>query len=301
MAHDHVHWHTRYNRAFAIGIGLNVGFVAVEFVYGALVNSLALIADAGHNLGDVVSLLLAWGAFFVAEKQPSPNFTYGLRKATVLAALFSAILLLVALGAIAWEAVRRFGAPQAVSGTTVLVVAGIGVAINTATGWLFFADRKDDLNIKGAYLHMAADAAVSLGVVVAGLLITLTGWSWLDPATSLAIAVVVVIGTWGLLRDSLRLSLDAAPKDIDLAAIEDWLREQPGVQDLHDLHVWALSTTQTALTVHVVMTGEAQDHSPRVFAEELASRFGVEHTTVQIETGAEACVSNCVAGTKRRA
>ena len=185
------------------------------------------------------------------------------------------------------------------SGTTVLVVAGIGVIINTATAWLFFADRKDDLNIKGAYLHMAADAAVSLGVVVAGALITLTGWNWLDPTTSLAIAGVVLIGSWGLLRDSVRLSLDAAPKDVDLSAIDGWLREQPGVQDLHDLHVWALSTTQTALTVHVVMSGDAKDRNPRLFTEGLQSRFGVEHATIQIEAETEACAASCAVKTKR--
>lgn len=298
MAHDHAHQRTRYNRAFAVGIGLNVGFVIVEFVYGALVNSLALITDAGHNLSDVLSLVLAWGAFFVAGRRPSPSFTYGLRKATILAALLSAILLLVALGAIAWEAIQRFGEPRAVSGTTVLVVAGIGVVINTATAWLFFADRKDDLNIKGAYLHMAADAAVSLGVVVAGALIILTGWNWLDPATSLAIAAVILIGTWSLLRDSVRLSLDAAPKDIDLAAIETWLRGQPGVQDLHDLHVWALSTTQTALTVHLVVSSEMRELGLRPLADELQSRFGVQHSTIQTEPPAYACTSECAANGK---
>ena len=293
MAHDHAHQGTRYNRAFAVGIGLNVGFVVVEFVYGALVNSLALIADAGHNLSDVLSLVLAWGAFFVAERRPSPSFTYGLRKATILAALLSAILLLVALGAIAWEAIHRFGEPRPVGGTTVLVVAGIGVVVNTATAWLFFADRKDDLNIKGAYLHMAADAAVSLGVVVAGALIILTGWNWLDPATSLAIASVILIGTWGLLRDSVRLSVDAAPKEVDLPAIETWLRGQPGVQDLHDLHVWALSTTQTALTVHLVVRDELTTVDSGSLAEELLSRFGVQHTTIQTETDTVECSSRC--------
>lgn len=294
MAHDHAQQRSRYNRAFAVGIALNVGFVVVEFVYGALVNSLALIADAGHNLSDVLSLVLAWGAFFVAEKRPSPNFTYGLRKATILAAVLSAILLLVALGAIAWEAIQRFGEPRAVSGTTVLVVAGIGVVINTATAWLFFADREDDLNIKGAYLHMAADAAVSLGVVVAGALIILTGWNWLDPATSLVIAAVILIGTWGLLRDSFRLSLDAAPKGVDLAAIETWLRGQPGVRDLHDLHVWALSTTQTALTVHLVLSNEMKDDlDPRTITAELRSQFGVRHSTVQVETPRSACPTSC--------
>jgi len=291
---NHDHRHSRYNRAFSLGIALNVGFVVVEFVYGTLVNSLALIADAGHNLSDVLSLLLAWGAFFIAERRPSPNFTYGLRKATILSAVVSAVVLLFALGAIAWEATRRFADPQGVSGTTVLVVAAIGVVVNAATAGLFYADRKDDLNVKGAYLHMAADAAVSLGVVVTGVLILLTGWAWLDPAMSLAIVLVILVGTWGLLRDSVRLSLDAAPKNIDLAAIETWLRARPGVKDLHDLHVWAMSTTQTALTVHVVMADEIAGRDPRAFAEELKTRFGIQHSTIQIETATAACALSCV-------
>ena len=277
------HGHANYNRAFAIGVGLNVAFVIVEFVYGTLVHSLALLADAGHNLSDVVSLLLAWGAFFVADKVPSRNFTYGLRKSTILAALLSAVLLLVALVAIAWEAVLRFSDPREVNGATVLVVAGIGVVINTATAWLFYADRKDDLNIKGAYLHMAADAAVSLGVVVAGALIIETGWLWLDPAISLVIVAVILIGNWGLLRDSVRLSLDAVPQDVDLAAIEAWLLQRPGVLELHDLHVWAMSTTQFALTVHLVVKEGEPFVDTRKFSEELHSRFGIEHSTIQVE------------------
>jgi len=291
----HAHRQNRYNRAFAVGIGLNVGFVILEFVYGTVVDSLALVADAGHNLSDVLSLLLAWGAFFVGEKRPSPNFTYGLRKATIHTASLSAILLLIALGVIAWEAIRRFGNTPPVSGTTVLVVAGVGVIVNLATAWLFFADRRDDLNIRGAYLHMAADAAVSLGVVASGAAITLTGWHWLDPATSLVITAVILVGTWGLLRDSVRLSLDAVPKDVDLAAVEAWLREQPGVRDLHDLHVWALSTTQSALTVHLVVTDARKEGDPRMLAEELESRFGVQHSTIQTETASQACTNHCAA------
>ena len=282
MRHSQARRQARYERAFRLGTGLNAGFVAVEFVYGSLVDSLALLADAGHNLSDVAGLVIAWGAFAVAERRPSPHFTYGLRKATILAALLGAILLLVALGAIGWEAIHRIGAPRAPDGTTIIVVAGIGVAINTATAWLFFADRRDDLNIAGAYLHMAADAAVSLGVVVSGIAIAWTGWSWLDPATSLVIVLVVLVSTWGLLRDSTRLSLDAAPKDVDLAAVESWLRSHPGINGVHDLHVWALSTTQTALTVHLVAS-EPHRIDPRAVAADLRERFAIHHSTIQLE------------------
>ncbi len=236
---------------------------------------------------------MAWGAFFVAGKAPSRDFTYGFRKATILAALLSAVLLLVALGAIAWEALLRLSDPHEVHGATVLIVAGVGVVINTATAWLFYADRKEDLNIKGAYLHMAADAAVSLGVVVAGALIMATGWLWLDPGISLAIVAVILVGNWGLLRDSVRLSLDAVPQDIDLAAIEAWLLEQPGVLELHDLNVWAMSTTQSALTVHLVEEEGERPIDSRSLSEELRSRFGLQHSTIQVESSEGSCTTQC--------
>jgi cobalt-zinc-cadmium efflux system protein len=305
--HVHEHRGQRYHRAFAIGTALNVAFVVVEFLCGVWADSLALIADAGHNLGDVVSLLLAWGAFVIAGRTPSRRFTYGLRKSTVLASLLSAVLLLVAMGAITWEAIGRIGAPGDPAGRVVLVVAGIGVLVNAASAWLFYADRKDDLNIQGAFLHLAADAAVSLGVVIAAALMLATGWNWLDPVVSLGIVAVILVGTWGLLRDSVQLSLDAVPKGIDLEEVDAWLRAQPGVEDLHDLHVWAMSTTQTALTAHLVMpaTGPglpaaaalqtaaaAGDHDPLVAIScGLQERFGIGHTTIQVEAGAAACRS----------
>jgi len=237
MGHDHSHEVKNYNKAFSIGITLNIIFVLIEGVYGVMADSLALIADAGHNLSDVVSLILAWGAFYLAKKNPSLKRTYGLKKVTILASLTSAILLLIALGAIAWEALGRFSDPQAVDGMTVIVVAGIGVVINTVTALLFMEGQKDDLNIRGAYLHMAADAGVSLGVVIAGIAIMYTGWLWLDPVISLLIVLVILIGTWGLLRDSVNLSIDAAPKDVDVSKIKEYFLSQDKITDLHDLHV----------------------------------------------------------------
>jgi cobalt-zinc-cadmium efflux system protein len=232
----HVHeGEQNYHRAFFLGVLLNVVFVAVELVYGHIAGSLALVADAWHNLSDVLGLLLAWGAYYAAARRPSPRFTYGLRKSTILAALGSAVLLLIALGAIAWEAIGRFVERPDVEGEIVLVVAGIGFVINTITALLFFADRKKDLNLRGAFLHMAADALVSLGVVVSGLIMMWTGWSLLDPILSLGIVLVILMGTWDLLRDSLKLSLDAVPEGLDIGAIERWLQQRPGVQRVHDL------------------------------------------------------------------
>lgn len=289
----------RYNRAFGIGIVLNVGFVLVELGYGLAADSLALVADAGHNLSDVLSLVLAWAAFAVAEKVPSRRFTYGLRKGTILAALASAVLLLVALGGITWEAFRRIGKPMAVEGTTMIVVAGIGVVVNAITAWFFHGDRRSDLNVRGAFLHMAADAGVSLGVVAGGVLVTATGRGWIDPVLSLSIVAVVLASTWGLLRDSFQLSLDAAPRDLDLDAVERWLREQPGIADLHDLHVWAMSTTQTALTVHVVMPAASGDRHLVDLADGLRREFGIDHVTVQVERAEQVCRMICAQGAAR--
>lgn len=292
MAHSHHHLHhhshdrhvTNYNRAFAIGTALNVGFVVVEAVFGFLTDSLALLADAGHNLSDVLGLLLAWGASFLAQRPPSTRYTYGLRRSSILAALINSVVLLVAMGGIAWEAINRFSNPASISGVTIIWVALIGVAINTATALLFVSGRKEDLNIKGAFLHMAADALVSVGVVLAGIAILTTGWLWFDPAISLIIVCVVVVGTWQLLKDSLNLSLDAVPDRIEPAAVRTFLAELPGVAQIHDLHIWAMSTTETALTVHLVMPeGHPGDRFLADVCEELHYYFGIEHSTIQIE------------------
>jgi cobalt-zinc-cadmium efflux system protein len=284
--HHHHHHHTPgdYNRLFAIGIGLNLTYVVIEAGAGLAVDSLALLADAGHNLSDVLSLLLAWGAVWLAARPATRERSYGLRRATLLASLLSAILLLITMGGITWEAVQRLRNPQPVNGTVMMVVAGIGVVINTLTALLFLRDRKHDLNIRGAYLHMAADAAISLGVVIAGGLILLTGWLWLDPLISLLVVVVIVIATWDLLRESLKLLMDIVPTHIDAAAIEAWLRQAPGVADLHDLHIWSVSTTDVVLTVHLVVPEQpAGDELLQDLRNQLYDRFGIGHSTIQIE------------------
>jgi len=288
--HAHGHRHHQHGdpngRAFAFAIALNSVFVAVEFGYGFSANSTALMADAGHNLSDVLGLALAWTATLLARKTPSERFTYGLRSSSILAALANAMLLLMASGAIGWEAVQRLARPPAVAGVTVTVVAGIGIAVNAMSAWLFARGSKGDLNVRGAYLHMAADAAVSLGVVVAGLAMLFTGWYWLDPAISLAVVGVIVLGTWGLLRESVHLALNAVPPHIDVAAVAGHLRQLPGVSDIHDLHIWGMSTTESALTVHLVMTGGYPgDAVIDGFAKTLSERFAVHHSTLQIEQG----------------
>jgi len=284
--HHHHHASTAdgHHRAFAIGVALNVGFVAVELGYGVLAGSLALVADAWHNLSDVLGLLLAWGAAWLAQRPPTPRRSYGYRRATILASLFSAMLLLSALGAIAMKAVERFSQPAPVQGGVVTAVALVGVLVNTATALLFLRGQKSDLNIRGAFLHMAADAAVSLGVVAAGLVILYTGWTWVDPALSLAIVVIIFFGTWGLLRESLALAMDAVPAHIDPDQVEAYLRSLPGVSGLHDLHIWAMSTTEVALTVHLTMDRHPDDDRfLQALSEELARRFAIRHATVQIE------------------
>ena len=290
MSHDHdPARRSDYNRAFAIGVALNVVFVLVEAGYGFFAGSLALLADAGHNLSDVVSLLLAWGAALLASSRPTERRTYGFRRATILAALLSAVLLLVALGAIAWEALGRLQAPVAVSGPVVILVAAIGVVINTITALLFLSRRKSDLNIKGAFLHMAADAVVSLGVVVAGIGMMTLGWLWLDPAVGLAIVGIILLASWGLFRDSFNLAVDAVPRDIDLAEVRGFLLGRPGVCDVHDLHVWGLSTTQVALTAHLVVSfrdgsRSLGDEFLPWLTRELSHRFGIGHATIQVES-----------------
>lgn len=295
-AHDHGHSHDHgigghshapkdFGRAFAIGIGLNFAFVVAEVVAGLVSGSLALLADAGHNLSDVLGLLVAWGATILAKSAPTSRRTYGLSKATILASLANAVLLLVAVGVIVSEAAHRFMEPAPVATVPVMIVAAIGVAINTATALLFMKGH-DDLNIRGAFLHMAADAAVSLAVVVGAGAILLTGLTWIDPALSLVIAAVIVAGTWGLLRDSVDLALDAAPKGVDVEAVRAWLAGRPGVTEVHDLHVWAMSTTETALTVHLVRP-DADDGDAFLHAtcEGLATRFRIGHATLQVERG----------------
>ena len=284
MGHDHDHEPATVNRAFAIGVSLNLVFVAVESLYGFRAHSLALVADAGHNLTDVLGLLLAWGAAILGTRRPSPRRTYGLRRTSILAALANAILLLIAVGAIAWEAVLRLRTPEPVASGVVIVVALIGIGINTATALLFLRGRKKDMNIRGAFLHMAADAGVSAGVVVAALIMTRTGWLWLDPAVSLAIAAVITIGTWGLLRDSVNLALDAVPDGIAPDQVEAYLAGLPGVQAVHDLHIWGMSTTHVALTAHLVKPlVENEDQLLADTCHELHDRFGIEHATLQVE------------------
>jgi len=289
-SHEHSGHHhgapNNHGRAFVIAIALNTVFVVVEFGYGFVANSTALMADAGHNLSDVLGLLLAWGAAILARKAPSERYTYGLRSTSILAALANAMFLLVACGAIAWEAVQRFSQPPVVAGLTVTLVAAVGIVINGLSAWLFMKGSQGDLNIRGAYLHMAADAAVSLGVVVAGVMMIFTGWYWLDPVVSLVIVAVIVVGTWGLLRESVQLALNAVPANIDVPKIDAYLRQCPGVTDIHDLHIWAMSTTETALTVHLVMPdGYPGDAFMDGIMQTLKTHFSIHHSTLQIEQG----------------
>ena len=280
----HHHEASNFGWAFAIGIALNLIFVAVEAAFGFWSNSLALLADAGHNLSDVLGLLLAWGGYALAKLAPSQNRTYGWRGSTILAALFNALLLLFAVGGIAWEAIGRLADPSPVAAPTIIVVALVGVVINTATAMLFMRGRQHDLNIRGAYLHMAADAMLSLGVVVAGILIALTSLLWIDPVTSLIIAVVIFWSTWSLLKDSFNLAMQAVPPSVNIVAVETFLGSLPGVTEVHDLHVWAMSTTEIALTVHLVKPEATNDDQLlRETSRELQHDFGISHSTIQIE------------------
>ncbi|WP_339033892.1 cation diffusion facilitator family transporter [Bradyrhizobium symbiodeficiens] len=284
--HDHSHGHApaSFGKAFAIGIALNTALVVAEAIYGYLGNSTALLADAGHNLSDVLGLVVAWGASIAARRAPSGRFTYGFRASTILAALANAVFLLVATGAIGWEAILRLREPEPVAGVTVMVVAGIGILINGFTAMLFASGRKDDINIEGAYLHMAADAAVSLGVVVSAALIIWTGWLWLDPVTSLVICATILWSTTSLLRGSIDMSMAAAPKGTDLAAIRTFLLARPGVSGIHDLHVWPISTTETALTCHLVMPAGTGDAFLIETAQLLKTTHRIGHATLQVET-----------------
>lgn len=283
-AHGHSHAPADFGRAFLIGIALNTGFVGLEAVYGVLANSMALLADAGHNLSDVLGLAVAWLAHTLARRPPSARFTYGLRGSSILAALFNAVLLLLTVGGLSWEAIQRLSNPEPVASGVMMAVATVGILVNAGTALLFASGRRNDLNIRGAYLHMAADAGVSLGVVVAALVIRLSGWLWLDPVASLAINAVIVWSSWGLLREGTRMSLAAVPRHIDPAAVRDFLQSRPGVAALHDLHIWAMSTTEVALTGHLVMPGgHPGDQFLNETAHELGHRFGVHHATLQIE------------------
>lgn len=281
----HVHAPAQFGTAFAVGIALNTAFVIVEAIFGYASNSTALIADAGHNLSDVLGLVVAWIAVVLSKRPPSARFTYGLRGSSILAALFNAVFLLVAVGAIGWEAIHRLFNPEPVAEITVMIVATVGIAINGFTAWLFASGRKGDLNIRGAYLHMIADAAVSAGVVIAAILIMFTGWFWLDAATSLLIVAVIVWGTWGLLRDSTAMSLGAVPPSIDPVAVRSYLEHCSGVTAVHDLHIWPMSTTEVVLTCHLVIpSGSPGDAFLFQIADHLNDKFGIQHTTIQIET-----------------
>jgi cobalt-zinc-cadmium efflux system protein len=290
-AHDHSHAPRDFGQAFALGASLNLALVVAQLTYGWWANSLALISDGVHNFSDVLGLLLAWGGSWLATRRPTASRTYGYRRASILAALGNAALLLVATGGLLLEAAERLlSAPPEVASGTVLWVALAAIVINTATALLFLRGREQDLNIRGAFIHMAGDAAVSAGVVVVALLISQTGWRWLDPAASIAIGVVILWSSWGLLRAALNLALDAVPESVDPAAVEAYLTGLPGVSEAHDLHIWGMSTTETALTVHLVRpAAQADDRFLSAVAHELEHRFRIQHATIQIETGEGEC------------
>jgi cobalt-zinc-cadmium efflux system protein len=291
--HGHGHHHhapARYDTAFAIGAGVNLAFVFAEVGFGLAANSVALIADAIHNLGDVLGLLLGWMAVWLHRRPPTRRRTYGWGRFSILAALANAAILLVSIGAIGIEALHRMHAPAPVASGIVMAVAAIGILVNGGSALLFLGGRHGELNIRTQYLHLASDAAVSLGVLLAALGMRLTGWGWLDPVTSLLIAAVIAHGTWAALREAADLAMDAVPGTVPLSAVHEWLTGLPGVTEVHDLHIWALSTTETALTVHLVCTGAPEDHRPHDLALELRRRFGIGHATVQIESGADAAL-----------
>ncbi len=288
--HCHSHAPASFGRAFAIGITLNLVYLIAEAGFGLFTNSMALLADAGHNLSDVLGLCGAWAATHLGSRRPSARFTYGLKGSSILAALGNAVLLLVSCGAIGIEAIRRFAEPAPVMGGTIMAVAAVGIAVNGVTAWLFASGRKGDINIRGTYLHMLADAAVSAAVVLAGLAILLTGKAWIDPLVSLIVVAVIVRGTWGLLKDSVAMSLDAVPSGIDPHAVEDFLAQRPGVMAVHDLHIWPMGTTETALTAHLVMPGgHPGDAVLDGLCHDLEHRFAIHHSTIQVEIGETEC------------
>ena len=288
--HGHGHGTGNFGRAFAIGIGLNLIYVLVEGYYGLVAQSLALLADAGHNLSDVLALAAAWAADILSRRAPGGRYTYGLRSTTILVALSNAVVLLIVTGGIGWESIRRFAEPAPVEGTLIMAVAAIGIVVNTGTALLFYARGNHDLNIRGAFMHMAADALVTLGVIVGGGLILMTGQLWIDPALGLLISVVIVASTWSLAHDSLDLALHAVPRGIDPAAVQRFLSGLTGVREVHDLHIWAMSTTESALTAHLVRSDpKIDDRFLKSVTRELEERFGIGHATLQLETGDEAC------------
>jgi cobalt-zinc-cadmium efflux system protein len=307
MTHDHQHGHghgheghshgglghghapQNFGKAFAIGVALNAAFVVLEVVYGVWGHSVALLADAGHNLSDALGLGVAWAAVILAKRKPTSRFTYGLGGTSILAALFNAVFLLVVTGGLTWEAIQRFYQPEPVAGKTVMIVAACGIVLNGFCAWLFSKGSKGDLNVRGAFMHMAADALVSLGVVIGGFVILLTGWHWIDPVMTLGINAVIVWGTWSLLTGSLTMSLNAVPSGIDMTKVRTFLLGLPSVKDIHDLHVWSLSTTETALTCHLVMPdGHPGDEVLAHAADELEEHFGIGHVTLQPEKSASA-------------
>ncbi len=286
--HDHSHHHapTNFSRAFAVGLILNLGFVMIEAGYGWAAHSIALLSDAGHNLSDVLGLVVAWVASILSRRQPSSRYTYGWRRSSILAALFNAMFLLVVVGGLSWEALQRLPDPQPVAGVTVIVVAAIGIVINTITALMFMSGRKNDLNIRAAFMHMASDAIVSFGVVLAGGTILFTQWLWVDPAFSLVINAIIIVGTWQLLKDSLNLAMDAVPMGVDERIVRVYLSERAGVSQVHDLHIWGMSTTETALTAHLVIPeGHPGDRFLAHICQELHDQFGIDHATIQIELG----------------
>ncbi len=283
-AHGHDHGPQSYDRAFFVGIALNLAFVVVEVTYGVLGHSVALIADAGHNLGDVLGLALAWGATALARVKPSKRRTFGFRRSTIVASVANALILLFVTGGLAWESVRRLFTPERPAGVTMIVVSILGALVNGLSALLFLRGRKRDLNLRSAFVHLASDAALAVGVAVAGGLILLTGWTWLDSAASLALAVTILVGTWSLMRKSLDLMLDAVPENIDPEKVKGFLGHLPGVVEVHDLHIWAMSTTETALTAHLVMPANA--NLPTFLASacrDLHDRFDIDHSTLQID------------------
>lgn len=283
--HHHLHLPGHLGRAFAIGTCVNVAYVVIQVMFGIAAHSLALLADAGHNLGDVLGLILAWGALYLGQRPPTDRRTYGMKRSSILAALANAVTLLLATGGITWEAIRRFAEPAPVSGWIVIWVALGGVAVNTATALVFHEGRKRDLNVRGAFLHMAADAAVSAGVVLAGIIILLSGWQWVDPAVSLAVSAVIIWSTWGVLSDSLNLALDAVPADINVSAVKEYLAALPAVANVHHLHIWPLSTTETALTVHLLKSDASpNDDLIKKVNSDLLTLFGINHATIQFES-----------------
>jgi cobalt-zinc-cadmium efflux system protein len=284
--HGHVHAPKDFNRAFAVGVVLNTALVVAQVVFGLLAHSLALVADAGHNFADVLGLMLAWWASRLAKSPPTKHRTYGMGSASILAALANAIFLLVTMGAVGWEAIQRLRQPHEVHGGIVIWVAALGIVVNGASAALFYSGRKGDLNVRGAFLHLAADAGISLGVVVAGLIIVMTGMYWIDPVASLIITAIIVYGTWGLFRDSINLALQAVPRGIDVVEVRTWLEKRPGIVAVHDLHIWAMSTTETALTAHLVKPdGKLDDAMLREIGEEMEHRFSIGHVTLQCEEG----------------